>query len=469
MSVPVVTVAQMREWEQASWDAGCSQADVISKVGEKVAARALQLTRDNDRILILAGKGHNGDDARSAGPHLIGRKVRILNVIDPAGSVPELKTALQKKPGLIIEGLFGIGLSRPLANDWVEFIETINEAALPVLAVDVPSGLDAETAETHGVSICAAVTLTVGAPKIGLLKFHASPFVGRLEVATGTGLIGRQFDSELQWTEPEDFERYPPLRRADTHKGGYGHAAVVAGSVGYHGASVLAARGALRAMPGLVSVFCEEKVYQPVASQLQAAMVHPWTPAKALPEHTTAIVIGPALASHELGSDWQEFANEQWQSFTMPVLVDASALYWIQPGPTPLNSRRIITPHPGEAARMLGIKANAVQENRVGALRDLSNKYGNCWVVLKGHHTLIGRSSGEIFVNSSGNAFLAQGGSGDVLAGYLGGLLAQPRLQAQPLKAIRYGVWQHGAAADFLTDRKKAWTIEDLLHSIGEA
>jgi len=143
-------------------------------------------------------------------------------------------------------------------------------------------------------------------------------------------------------------------------------------------------------------------------------------------------------------------------------------LQWIQPGATALNSRRVLTPHPGEAARLLGTKSSFIQENRVAALREISSRFGNCWVVLKGHQTLIGRNSGEIFVNSTGNPYLGQGGSGDVLAGFLGGLLAQPKLQAHPLKTIRYAVWAHGLAADHLTEKGRTWTIEELLHVVGD-
>jgi NAD(P)H-hydrate epimerase len=271
----------------------------------------------------------------------------------------------------------------------------------------------------------------------------------------------------LQWTLAEDFTDFPPARRVDGHKGTFGHVAILSGSEGYHGAAVLASRGALRARPGLVSVFCEKSVYLPVACQSQAAMVHSFNGAR-LPESCTALVMGPGLAHADLNDDWKEYANEQWQNFPMPVVVDASALDWIKPGPTALNSRRVLTPHPGEAARLLGTKTNVVQENRVGALRQISSKYGNCWVVLKGHQTLIGRNSGEVFVNSSGGPYLAQGGSGDVLAGFLGGMLAQPKLQAQPLKAIRYAVWAHGVAADQLTESGSIWTVEELLGRIGD-
>src|SRR6185312_1825774 len=202
-------------------------------------------------------------------------------------------------------------------------------------------------------------------------------------------------------------------------------------------------------------------------SQLQAAMVHSWTSQTVLPESCSAVVIGPGLASPDLGEPIRETARQIWQDFPMPVVFDASALDWLRPGTTPLNSRRVITPHPGEAARLLQTTTEVIQSNRVAALRELSSRYGNCWVVLKGHQTMVGRNSGDIYVNPSGNPFMAQGGTGDILSGYLGGLLAQPRLQANPLRTIRYGVWRHGASADQLLHNRPDWTTEDLVASIG--
>jgi len=130
---------------------------------------------------------------------------------------------------------------------------------------------------------------------------------------------------------------------------------------------------------------------------------------------------------------------------------------------------RVITPHPGEAGRLLGVTAKEVQADRVAALRQLSRRFGDCYVVLKGHHTLVGRASGPVFINCSGNPLLAQGGSGDLLGGYLAGLLAQPACQKDPLAAIRYAVWRHGAAADGSTTSRCLWTIEDLASNLGLA
>jgi NAD(P)H-hydrate repair Nnr-like enzyme with NAD(P)H-hydrate dehydratase domain len=165
----------------------------------------------------------------------------------------------------------------------------------------------------------------------------------------------------------------------------------------------------------------------------------------------------------------------------LPVVVDASTLDWLPMGPSAKNAIRVLTPHPGEAARLLNMTNQQVQANRPKALREISRRYGNCWVVLKGHQTLVGRSAGlrtngasspqdgELFVNPSGNPHLAQGGSGDVLAGYLAGLLAQRPLLADAGKLIRFAVWQHGAAADQLQAARANWVIEDLLGELGNA
>ena len=467
MPVPVISVAQMREWEKATWAAKRSPAQVISRVGHIVTARVKQLTRPGDLIVILGGKGHNGDDARQTGQNLSDHEVTLLNVLDPAVALKEFNSQLSMRPTLIVDGLFGIGLNRPLEAPWIKLIEKINQTPIPVLSIDVPSGLNADTGEPEGAAIHATVTLTLGTPKKGLLKSSAWPFVGRLEVAPDIGLVPCPPAGDLQWTLPEDFDSFPPPRPVDGHKGTFGHLVIVAGSLGYHGAAVLAARAALRAQPGLITLFVQEDVYQPVAGQLQSAMVRPWRPGVKLPDSCSAVLFGPGLAASDLSSGLKSELRHLWQEVPLPVIADASALDWLPAGPTPAKCVRVMTPHPGESARLLKAGADEVQSDRPAALRKLSKHYANCWVALKGHQTLVGRSKGPVFYNSSGNPLLAQGGSGDVLAGYLGGLLAQPQLQADPTTTLRYGVWQHGAAADALSGEQTNWTVEDLLVALG--
>jgi NAD(P)H-hydrate epimerase len=242
---------------------------------------------------------------------------------------------------------------------------------------------------------------------------------------------------------------------------------MVAGSVGYHGAAVLAARGALRAQPGLVTLVVPEAVYLPIASQLQAVMVRPWRAGWTPPDSCSALLFGPGLAGEELPAGLKAAMVQLWKESPLPVLVDATGLDWLPAGATAAKALRVLTPHPGEAARLLGSTPAAVQSDRFGAIRDLAKRFGGSLVVLKGHQSLVGRNKGDVFINCSGNPGLAQGGSGDVLSGFLAGLLAQPALRANPSLTLRYGVWQHGAAADRLTTERANWTLEELIGLLG--
>lgn len=451
MPVPVLTVAQMRAWEAASWQAGRKESEVIARVGQLLASRLRALTATGDRILVLAGRGHNGDDARAAADQLQDwgdRQMDLIEVNDPNGARSALNSALSRQPAWIVDGLFGIGLNRSLSPEWTSLIQAVNASKRPVLAVDVPSGLNAQTGETWGAAVQARLTVTVGAPKVGLLRPEAWPYTGRLVVEPEIGLVPVPQDAELWWTLPEDFTDFPPPAPVTSHKGNRGHLLIFAGSRGYHGAAVLAARAAQRARPGLITVGTMSEVYVPIASQLQAVMVDDWRAVLAKMPRATACLIGPGLASSDVPADLREMAMTLWRTAPIPLIVDASGLDWLPQGPTASSALRVITPHPGEAARLLGCSAGEVQQDRPAALRALSESRGECWVVLKGFQTLIGQARGAIWVNSSGDAALAQGGTGDILAGYLAGLLAQPDLIPRAATTIRYAVWRHGAASD---------------------
>jgi NAD(P)H-hydrate epimerase len=391
----------------------------------------------------------------------------MLDLTGAAEDVPNLHGALALRPTLIIDGLFGIGLNRPLGPEWVKLVGMVNDSRLPVLAVDVPSGLNADTGEPQGAAIRAAVTLTVGAPKAGLLREAAWPFVGRLAVAADVGLVPSPHQSERQWTLPDDLAGYQPPRKVATHKGSYGHLAIVAGSLGYHGAAVLAARGAERARPGLITLQTLESVYHAVAAQFQAVMVAPWQPGIKWAGDASGVLLGPGLAAADMPDSMKMQTRHVWRDLPIPVVADASALDWLPLESVPRNTVRVITPHPGEAARLLRATPQQVQADRLKALRGISQRFGNTWVVLKGHQTLIGRSTGEVYVNPSGNPYLAQGGSGDVLAGYIAGLLAQPDLRADVFQTLRYAVWQHGATADYLQATRPNWIVQDLVEALG--
>jgi NAD(P)H-hydrate epimerase len=468
MPIPVITVAQMREWEKVTWASGLKEEAVMRRAGQAIARLAERLTQPNDSILFLAGKGHNGDDTAYAHDYLEGRRRTLLRVIDPEADIKAVLAQLQGRHALVVDGLFGIGLNRPLAANWMKLIQRINESGLPTLSVDVPSGLSAD----HGLPLDDAVhatwTLTLGAVKQGLLKTSATPFIGRLEVADDIGLLPYPFSTETSLTAPVDFREFPPRRPTAGHKGTFGHLIILAGSRGFHGAAVLAARGAQRAQPGLVTIYTTEDAYPAIAPQLQAVMVDTLSDELVLPESSTAIVVGPGLAAANLPESVQRIVRHLWRDSNLPVIADASALDWLRAGDCRTNALRVVTPHPGEAARLLETTPGEIQRDRVAATREISRRYGHCHVVLKGYQTIIGRAKEDVLVNNSGNPYLAQGGAGDVLAGYLGGLLAQPELQKSPATTLSYGVWRHGQTADQLTDHGRAFVIEELIDALGQ-
>jgi hydroxyethylthiazole kinase-like uncharacterized protein yjeF len=467
MSLPILSPSQTRQWEQATWATGQTESNVIQRVGKIVAARAVSLTRPGDRVLLLAGKGHNGDDVRAAQPHLTDRQVELIEIPEPRAAMAALHRALATPPALVVDGLFGIGLDRPLDDGWLALIVALNSAQCRILAVDVPSGLNADSGEPQPEAVRAEVTLTLGAPKLGLLQPPAWPYTGRVEVAPDIGLTPAPAAGELRWTQREDFAGLPPRREAAGHKGTYGHLAIIAGSQGYAGAAVLAMRGALRARPGLVTIFTTQEAYYAIASQCQAAMVKIWSPELKLPGDFSAILAGPGLAGVGVSTELPPFVRRAWRDAKLPMVVDATGLEWLIRDPVPWNTIRIVTPHPGEAGRMVKHTAEQIQSRRLHSLREVSRGHGNCLVALKGHQTLVGRNEGEVFVNSSGGPHLAQGGSGDLLSGYLAGLLAQSAWQEDALRTLRYAVWQHGAAADALEARQPNWTVEDLASELG--
>lgn len=457
----------MRTWEATSWQAGRSEAEVIAQVGRLLAKRLRALTCSRDRILLLAGKGHNGDDTRAIAQNLPDRKVELLEIQEPEAGLSALAQALAWRPTWLVDGLFGIGLNRPLNSAWVKLIETINATELPVLAVDVPSGLDAQAGRTWGAAVRARVTVTVGAPKIGLVCPEAWRYTGRLLVEPDIGLLPPPPDSELWWTLPEDFSGFPPQPAVDAHKGSRGHLLILAGSRGYHGAAVLAARAAQRARPGLITLGTMPEVYMPVAAQLQAVMVDDWRGAMAKLSRVTGCLIGPGLAASDLPSEFRAAVVELWCNAPVPIVADASALDWLPAEAGNSQAVRVITPHPGEAARLLNVGVQTIQEDRPGAVRALSRNRSHCWVVLKGFQTLVGKDHGSLWINCSGDASLAQGGTGDILAGFLAGLLAQPELAKAAETTLRYGVWKHGAAADRASEHGQQWVPEELISALG--
>src|SRR3954470_19355379 len=208
MPIPVISVVQMREWEKATWGSGQTETAVMQRAGRAVARKAEELTEAGAFVLVLAGKGKNGTDAKYAAEAISERRVEVLDVLEPDVVLKQLRSLLGQAPALIIDGLFGIGLNRPLAASWIDLIHEVNQSEIPILAVDVPSGLNADSGLPMDDAIRASCTLTLGAVKEGLLKSDAWPFVGRLETSTDIGLIACPFTTEVLFLSASDFRKF---------------------------------------------------------------------------------------------------------------------------------------------------------------------------------------------------------------------------------------------------------------------
>ena len=484
--IELLTNAEMAEADRLTIAGGMAGIELMENAGRAVADAAGALLQGR-RVVVVAGPGNNGGDGFVAARHLAARgyAVRVSFVGDAKRLKGDAALAAdrwsgpveQASPGsladcdIVIDALFGAGLDREVEGLPRAMIRAMNASTAPVLAVDLPSGVNGTTGAVMGIAVNATHTVTFFSRKTGHMLLPGRLHCGAIQMAD----IGIP-DQVLEAIKPMAFANRPalwgrsfPQLRTDGHKYSRGHVVVVSGGLSTTGAARLAARGALRAQPGLVTVEPQPSIYIPVAAQLHAAMVRPWRAGRPLPKNATAILFGPGLAADKLPATLKRELRSHWKNFPGPMVVDASALDWLKPDATPAQAVRVITPHPGEAARLLGVTAKEVQANRVAALRQLSRRFSHCYVVLKGNHTLVGRAAGHIFINSSGNPLLAQGGSGDLLAGYLAGLLAQPACQNDPLTAIRFAVWQHGAAADENVQWRCNLTVEDMAQDLGSA
>jgi NAD(P)H-hydrate epimerase len=364
------------------------------------------------------------------------------------------------RPALIVDALFGTGLSRPVEGAPAAAIRRINAARdeSRIVSIDLPSGLDADTGQVLGEAVRAHRTVTLGLPKLGLALEPGRSLAGEVRVAR-IGLVDaapeRTPDAEL-WTRAAAGARLPERPRAG-HKGRFGHVLVVAGSVGKTGAAALAAEGALRVGAGLATIACPQSLNEILEVKCTEAMTAPVceTPERALAleaegallalsAERDVVVLGPGIGRAE---DTGKLVRALVEAIERPLVLDADGLFALAGAPEWLLRRRgptVLTPHPGEAARLTGTSTDEVNRDRVGFASALAERTGAV-VLLKGAASVVAGGGGRPLVNPSGGPALASGGSGDVLAGMVGGFLAQglPAREAAALAAFL-----HGHAAD---------------------
>jgi ADP-dependent NAD(P)H-hydrate dehydratase / NAD(P)H-hydrate epimerase len=438
VSAPLYLAADIRRIEQA---AGSSVPPLMERAGAAAADLAARIASDKSKdILVLAGPGNNGGDARVVARLLAERFFRVALATQPA-EIPQGKTW-----ALVVDGLFGIGLGRELAGDFAALAQYPARQGCPVLALDVPSGIDADTGRVLGHAVRATHTLTFIALKPGLLTLDGPDHCGEVSVAD-LGLDVGQLVAPAAWVaSPELFRTILRKRPRNFHKGMAGSLGILGGAAGMAGAALLAGRAALKLGAGRVYVGFladEHLAVDPAAPELMLRHAD-----DVLGQDLDALVVGPGLGTGERADTLVGAALAS----DIPCVLDADALNLLAESPelrkacTRRSADTVLTPHPAEAARLLGAHTADVQANRVQASRTLS-KHFNAHVALKGHGSVLAARDGHWFVNTTGNPGLSSAGTGDVLAGMLGALLAQ-RYSGE--SALVLGVHLHGAAADEL-------------------
>lgn len=488
---------------------------LMERAGRGVANGVIRLFKEYDltdkKVLLVAGHGNNGGDAFVAARFLkeagfgvqvllAGERVKLRG--DALGHfkkmarhkipVVELKTendwrklTADKKfsPAIIVDGILGTGLegkARGVAAAAIQFINALSTTSL-VVAIDIPSGLNSDTGLAEGGSplrsamakrgtVRADLTLTMGLPKKGLIEQSALEYVGRLEVVDigfPSALVDK-IKSDVELIIPAGLCPLFPRRPRNSHKGNYGHLLIMGGAEGYSGAITLAALAAVRSGAGLVTVVMPERLVPFVAINVPEAMVHGapetksgsldsicWKEWKKRLGEFSAILAGPGMTRHAATF---RLVKMILRDSNLPVVLDADALNVFEGEASKLSERReklVITPHPGEMGRLMGISAAQVQSDRFKIARKAS-LLTRSTTVLKGAGTLVAEENKPLQINMTGNPGMAAGGMGDVLTGLLGGLLAQGM---QPFDAARAAVFLHGRAGDLAS----AKTIEQPL------
>lgn len=440
MHGPIYLTEDIRRVERG---AGVAEQQLMERAGAAAADAAMRIASDTTKdVLVLAGPGNNGGDARIVA-RLLKEKFFRVEIASQMDQIPA------RPWGLVIDGLFGIGLARDIAGEFAALVDHANRQRCPVLALDIPSGLHSDTGRVLGHAVRATHTVTFIALKPGLLTLDGPDHCGALEVADLAIDVQKIAPPSAWVADPAAFKPLLMPRPRNFHKGMAGSLAIMGGAAGMTGAALLAGRAALKMGAGRVYVgLLSEEVSVDFANP-ELMLRHP---DDVLGLDLDAIVAGPGIGQGERAETLVGAALAS----DLPCVLDADALNLIAESEdlrhacARRSAETIVTPHPAEAARLLALKTADVQADRVRAAKILASNL-NAHVVLKGAGSILVARDGHWFVNTSGNAGMASAGMGDVLAGILGALLAQ-RYSGE--SALVLGVHLHGAAADDLASAR---------------
>lgn len=490
----VVTSKEMRELDRLTIQKyGVPSLTLMERAGEGVASALLRRfgRAAKGGVLVVAGKGNNGGDGLVVARHLKKKRIPCEVVLlarkeelsrDAAEKLhaylkvkgklfevtPESLSQLSERlkgKRLLVDAILGTGLKEEVRGLYAEAIAVMNTSGLPIVAVDLPSGLDTDRGEPLGTAVKTEMTVTLGFPKLGQVIYPGLSYVGELvvaEIGIHPGAV-EEVQPQTELLEEGDIRWLVPSREPDTHKGTYGHLLVIAGSRGKTGAAILACRAAMRVGAGLVTLAASRSLNNIFASSLVEVMTEPlkddsgaeieplndhdW---RRLLDKKSALLFGPGIGVKDSG---RNTLRRLLKNVEIPWVIDADGLNILAEEVERLRfakSPPVLTPHPGEMARLIGADTAAVNRDRIGVARSFARDH-RCHVVLKGARTVIATLDGRVFINPSGNPGMASGGMGDVLSGMLAGFLTQG---FQVEDALRLGVFLHGFVADQLAEEK---------------
>jgi len=472
------TASQVYALDAAAIASGIPGIQLMKRAGTAAYDLLLERFPEPARVTVYCGAGKNGGDgyvvAALAQQRLI--PVQVIQLAAPEKLTGEARQAYEfalqegvymqpfaqtsaPQVGVIVDALLGIGLQGDVRPDFAAAIEQINHTGLPVLAIDIPSGLNADSGAAQGAVVNATQTITYIGIKRGLLTGRGPAVCGDIVLSTLDipAVIYSQLSINGSAKPAAEVLLLSALldllasREADAHKGDFGHVMIIGGDTGYGGAAIMAAEAAARTGAGLVSVATRPEHVSAILArrpEVMACGVVSGQELEPLLARPTVLVIGPGLGR----SPWSEQMLQQAVKSGLPMVLDADALNILAAGrvvPTikPRNNW-LLTPHPGEAARLLGVNTNDVQADRFGSAASIQQKFGGA-VILKGAGSVVAGESGVTGVVTQGNPGMASGGMGDVLSGIVGGLMAQG-LSVE--NAARLSAVLHASAADLAAD-----------------
>jgi NAD(P)H-hydrate epimerase len=467
------TAAQVREMDRlAIQTIPVAGFELMQRAGLSVFNELQSYLEKGSTLHIFCGAGNNGGDgyvvAMLALKSGLTVNVYALAKVDTlkndallayesfqkaGGFISEIPEVIES--GVIVDALFGTGLDREVSGSYLQVIDLINKAKVPVVAVDIASGLQADTGKIMGTAVCACKTVSFIGLKRGLYTADGPAMSGDIvfdDLMVGERIISAQ-QAEAVTVSLSDVELDIKPRSKNTHKGDFGHVLLVGGDKGFSGAIRLAGEAALRSGSGLVSIATHTSHAAFINASRPELMCHGVESRQqltSLAKKANVIGLGPGLAQ----SSWSVELYETAVSLDKPMVIDADGLNLLVESPV-FSDQHILTPHPGEAARLLNCSISDIQQNRFSAIKLLQEKYGGV-VVLKGSGSLLYDGDGTIEVCQTGNPGMASGGMGDVLTGVIASLVGQGYTLKQ---AARLGMVLHGAAADIAAEVGEAGLI----------